>query len=258
MADILDAAAFYASRKLGNREALLENRVKVLPVIEEYVATAQDRTIGGYSSFCFLQEQGNGDAVVAATITVLDELLRHETAYRTPMDTLHFHTHVHAYPSAPEKGGVLYDAARVARFLEISHKLITATPCFAVQFKGIACTQDAVLVCGYGDPALDELRQRFYEAMERYPDAFILPAGQTIDNIREKYEKGIAAVAGARLLAQLQNSFQYVTTAESHAETYLGTLTVTHLTFTANNGWIDLRNSSGDRKGYQTVRIPLR
>ncbi len=258
MADIPDAAAFYASRRIGNRDALRENRVKVLSVIEEYVRSGKDSMIGGYSSFCFLQEQVNGDAVVAATTTVLDELLHHETAYRTPTDTLHFHTHVHAYPSAPEKGGVLYDAARVARFLEISHELITATPCFPVQFKGIACTQDAVLVCGYGDPALDELRQRFYEAMERYPDAFILPAGQTVDNIREKYGKGIAAVTAARLLTSLQNSFQYVATTDCHAETDLGTLTVTHLTFTANNGWIDIRNHSGDRERYQAVRIPLR
>ncbi|MEK6868070.1 MAG: hypothetical protein AABX98_04570, partial [Nanoarchaeota archaeon] len=164
MVQILDAAAFYASRKKGNKEALRENRINVLPVIKEYVTHGQDRMIGGYSSFCFLQEQGNGNAVVAATTAVLDELVGHteavcmESAYRTPTDTLHFHTHIHAYPDTPERGGLIYDSARVASFLEISHELISATPCFSVQFKGVACTQDAVLVCGYGDSPLDDLR----------------------------------------------------------------------------------------------------
>lgn len=231
----------------------------VLDVIRRHIDKGTDTTVGGYNSFCFLTEQGNGNEVVRAATAVLEELTAHAgNVYKTPNKDLHFHTHIHAYPALPESGGVQYNAEQVKRFLEISEELISATPCFDVEFRGVACTKDGVLLCGYAERALDELRNRYYAAIEKYPDAFILPLGQTIDHIKEKYGEGIAAVIGARLLGALQNPCEYVATAERHADTNMGRITVTHLTFTAQNGWIDVQNKNNDRVEYSQRRIDLK
>ncbi len=255
------ADTFYQSRKQANRDALAENNVVVLDVIKKYVDSKPptDNTIGGYSSFCFIEEQANAQQVMTNIQHTLDDLLQHAAeTYRPDPRELHFHTHIHAFPALPSNGGTIYDEAKVRRFLEISEELISQTPSFEVQFKGIACTKDAVLLCGYATPPLDELRTRYYHAMERYPDAFILPPGQTIESIKEKYGLGTAAVTATRLLAKLQNPSEYVATAQKHSETDLGTITITHLTFTAQNGWIDVHNKNNDRENYSEHRIMLK
>jgi len=240
------AQKWYDEIQKSNKDALLANQITVIPSVQTFASSGKDPMIGAYSSFVLVEEQQGAEACIANAFLCLDELLANIPVYRTKPQDYHFHGLIHTYPKLPSEGGRYRTWNEVRRFLDISHEILRGTPPFEVTYKGLVCSRDAVLLCGFADPALDIVRNRFFDAVERYPDAFdLIQQGQdprqSMRYLREKYAQGAAHISAARFLGQLPNPTQFVDRAEGMKSVEIGKIVVDHFTFICN-GWYDINN----------------
>src|SRR3989338_5983101 len=124
------AAEFYAVRRgtrtAGNLAAIARGEVAVLPDVVSYVESGEDFTVGGYSSFAFVEEYQGGNDVCSSLDAVIQELAENAVLYAVPHALLHFYTHIHMVPAHPERGGILYDDAMIERMLDCTQTILAS------------------------------------------------------------------------------------------------------------------------------------
>jgi hypothetical protein len=165
-----------------------------------------------------------------------------------PKDLLHFNVFE---PTIPTEGQVL-DPDTVRRLDNLCEEVIGDAPCFEVHYKGIISTDNALLLCGYAEQPLADMRARFMERIAQYPTDFGLPEGITPTSYQlEKNSGTTAPVTVVRLQGPLQNPDKYVSRVERAMKLDLGHVGITQLSFT-KHGW---HNNPEQREVVRTYHL---
>jgi hypothetical protein len=118
-----------------------------------------------------------------------DDLLQHAgRTYRTLARNYHFAGFYLENPILDKDAGSQQrvrrqNAEQQRRFIELAYEIVGDASAFAVDYRGILSSADAVILKGYaresanGKRPLDEMRDRFFAAVQQYPDDFFFAPG---------------------------------------------------------------------------------
>lgn len=214
----VDLAALYAGITKQNRDALLAGDEYVDQTIDDPDDTRMGLTLT-------IRPHGlNGEAAAEKISAVIRKLAAIEPGqYFYPASDYH----ITLLDLLSARAGFHYTQAQVQACIEVAAKALSGLRPFAINFRGLAISKAAVLVCGYYEDAFWQLRQRLRQAI----DESILPHD-------ERYPAQTAHITIARFRQPLARAQALLDFIEHEQQADYGSITVRQVELVYHN-WFD-------------------